>query len=277
MDLNANLMAPLPSPFTWFNDLNDAIIGPYGLSFRPNADGSYTVIFALSDSYTTDYTADVYTYTGFLGNNINLGDYKLNSDLPNPPLRGSYFPSTFVDLTDNSGTQGNPFLYYTPDGVVRSIWTDDEYDGDNDTHKISVYVLTSGTFPTGTWEKVVLPDSVNRTGHEAIQPTFVGNGLYFTEDANVVFAAFSGTHTVTGYATNTNWSPPIVILQKDTTVTSLKPDTTDIGKIMVIGEPTVATYDGKTELYFVYGYIRGIDPITGIADIDMQAGYVRKK
>lgn len=257
-----------------FNDLGDGIIGPYGLSFRKNGDGTYTVIFTLKDGITAVDGFDIYTITEDLGHDINLGDYELGA----PPTRGAYFPSTRVDLGDNSGTQGNSFLYHAADGTIRSIWTDDEYDGDGDTKKISVYVLMSGTFPSsGTWSKVVLPDSVNQTGKEAIQPTFTDGGLYFTEDINVVFAAYSGTHDVAGYGNKVNWTAPVTILQRDTTIAGIKAAAADIGKIMAIGEPTVAEVNGGTELYFVYGAIRELDPITKIADLDMQAGFVRKK
>ncbi len=259
-----------------FYDLDDGIISPYGLSFMKNSDGTHTIIFSLKDSFTTGESFDVYTLNKTLGRDINLGDY----DPGSPPTRGSYFPSTLVDFGDNSGTQGNPFLHYDTNGNILSIWTDDEYDGaaDPDYKKLSVYVLESGSFPsTGTWTKVLLPSNVNQGGKEAIQPTFTGNGLYFTEDTSVVYSAYSGTHSAADLGNNGNWTAPLVILQKDTTIPGLKVTEADIGKIIAIGEPTVATVSGKEVLYFVYGYIRGFDSITGIADIDMQAGFVEKK
>ena len=257
-----------------FNDLNDGVTGPFGLSFMDNGDGSYTTNFTLKDAFTTGGSFDIYTYTATFGINNNLGDYELN--LGSPPNRGAFYPSSLVDLGDNSGTQGNSFLYHTA-GTVQSIWTDDEYDGDGDTHKLTVYVLDSGTFPSSSdWAKVLLPSNVNQATKEAIQPTFLDTGLYFTQDTSVVFAAYSGTHTSTDFGNNLNWTPPAVILQKDTTIASLKVNNADIGKIVAIGEPTVAIVDNKENLYFVYAYIRGIDPITGFADLDFQAGFVSK-
>lgn len=260
-----------------FNDLNDGIVGPYGLSFKKNNDDSYTVIFTLSDSFTVDYGKDIYTMTTQLGQNVNLGDYELTSR-GNPPKRGTNYPSQLVDLNDNSGTQGNPFLYYSNDGNIKSIWIDDEYDNDEDSKKISVYVLNSGTFPDkGNWTKLVLPENVNQLNKEAIQPTFTSEGLYFTEDTNIVFSAYKGEDSLNDYQNNSNWSLPEMILQKDTSITSLYSKEEDIGKIIAIGEPTIAVVNGKKILYFVYGYIRGIDEITGIADIDMQAGFIEEK
>ncbi|MEO0335093.1 MAG: Ig-like domain-containing protein [Pseudomonadota bacterium] len=259
-----------------FEDLNDGIVSPFGLSFRKNSDGTYTAIFALKDVDTTDQGFDIYTHTFAFGSDVNLGDYRLDGTPGNAPLRDTFYPSTHVDLTDNSGTQGNPNLYYESDGVIKSIWVDDEFDGDSDTKMLSVHELTSGTFPGGTWTKTVLPSAVNVASTEAIQPTFVGDGLFFTQDTSIAYCSYSGSHSSSDFADNSNWSSPSIILQKDTTVTSLKPPVSDIGKIIAIGEPTIATVDGKTVLYFVYGYIRSIDSITGIADLDLQAGFVEK-
>lgn len=263
-----------------FDDLGDAIIGPFGLSFRKNNNGTHTIIFTLKDSFTTDGGFDVYTRTATLGSHINLGDYELSSP-SNPPNRGSYFPSTLVDLGENSGTQGNPYLYYAEDGTIKSIWTDDEYDGsgDSDYHKLSVYTLESGTFPSaGSWEKTTLPAPIDR-GSEAIQPTFVGDGLYFTEDTNIAYSTYSGSDTSTDYSNGSNWSTPIHILSKDTGIaaTCTSSCDADIGKIVAIGEPTIATIDSETYLYFVYAYIREYDQsATGWFDLDFQAGFIKK-
>jgi hypothetical protein len=67
----------------------------------------------------------------------------------------------------------------------------------------------------------------------------------------------------------------VTLLQKDTTIASLRVTTADLGKIVAIGEPTVAVVDGRRVLYFVYAWVRGIDPSTGLADLDFQAGFVR--
>ena len=261
-----------------FNDLEDGIIGPMGLTFRKKSDETWDILFSLKDSYTTSAGFDVYHMNSPLGANINLGDYALSSP-SNPPVRGSYFPSTLVDLGDNSGTQGNSFLRYdSTNGSIQSLWTDDEYDSDSDTHKLSVYTFDSGTFPSsGTWTKVVLPANVNVSGTEAIQPTFSDEGLYFTQNTNVVFSAYSGAHTSSGYGTNGNWSLPTTLLKKDTTASFPAPASSDLGKVIALGEPTVATVNGKKELYFVYAYVRSIDATTGYGDLNFQAGVIRER
>lgn len=116
-------------------------------------------------------------------------------------------------------------------------------------------------------------------GQEAIQPTFVGNGLYFTENTNIAYATYSGGTLAADYGNGSNWSTPIDILSKDTSAAArcTASCSSDIGKIVAIGEPTIAEYNGKTILYYVYAYIRGYDEaVTGWYDLDFQAGYLEK-
>ena len=260
-----------------FDDLNDGIIGPFGLSFlKQEAPKKYTTIFAFKDAYTTNGSFDVYWYDATFEEDNTFGVYQLNG-VGKPPLRTTNFASTLVDFGDNNGTQGNPFLY-APDGKVQSIWCDDEYDNDADRNKISVYFLNSGDFKSSSnWSKIVLPSTVNEDSKAARQPTFVNNQLFFAQDVNIALSKFNAQHTAKDLANPNNWSKPEIILQKDTSYNFYKATDEDIGKIIAIGEPTIATVDGKEVLYFVYGYIRSIDPITGLADLDMQAGYIKHR
>jgi hypothetical protein len=263
------------APFTVaFDDLNDGIINPFGLGFQPLGGDDYRTVFALKDSFTTDLGFDLYHCDISAGANTNLGTYVTTT--PNsPPARGAPFASSLVDLGDNSGTQGNNFLELDSGGAVRAIWTDDEYDNDPDTHKLSVHVINSGSFPgTNDYTSLVLPNVVNVPDTEAIQPCLEGDGLFFTQDTSVAFAAYAGDHDAAGYATPGNWTAPVVILQKDTGTGPL--DAADIGKVVAMGESTLAVIDGHRVLFFVYARVRGIDPITGIADLDFQIGQVQE-
>jgi hypothetical protein len=60
------------------------------------------------------------------------------------------------------------------------------------------------------------------------------------------------------------------------TISSIKAEVADIGKLIAIGKPSIATLAGEVRLSFVYAVIRGLDPITGIADLDFQAGFVTR-
>ncbi|MBE9560277.1 MAG: hypothetical protein IMF15_05775 [Proteobacteria bacterium] len=275
-----------------FDDLNDAIASPFGMSFRMNTDGSATVVFAHNDGDASgfydhdndnnaitadvDSSFDVYTIDITPGQNTNLGTYTIGQ----PPIRDpAFFPSEMIDLGKTGtegiyGTQGNPHLYVLNDGSVHSIWTDDEYDvGDNpgddsDAGFLSVYTLSAGTFPNGTWEKTVLPNTVINTGPMQRQPYFSGQGLFYTQDVDIRYSAYNGNDTATDYANDTNWGIPVTILEKDL-------GDTPLGKIIAIGEPTVT--DDNESLYFVYGYVRSVDPVTGISDINMQAGFIERR
>jgi hypothetical protein len=155
-------------------------------------------------------------------------------------------------------------------GQVRSVWTDDEYDADpgaashEDYKDLSVYVL-EGDFPQGPWTRVTLPEVIN-TEEEQIQPFFTGSGLFYTQETQLFFASYDGPDTAEGYGDAANWGAPRPILHKDTTW--------EQGRVIALGEPTAAVYDGSLWLYFVYGYVRGFDEATGLPDIDFNAGFV---
>ena len=248
-----------------FDDLNDAIINPFGLSFRLNGDGTATIVFAFDDPSIFGSIADVYTMDIILGENTSLGTYDV---VGFPPGRGVPFPSAQVNFGATNGTQGNPHIYHLADGTIQSIWTDDELDSDSDSSKISVYVL-NGAFPNGTWTKVILPTNVN-SATDQIQPFFTGQGLFYTKDFNIGYSGYSGLDTVADYNNNANWASPVFILERDS-------GNVPIGKIVTLGEPTIGTVGGTQYLYFVYGYVRDVDIASGVPDFDFQAGFVMKR
>ncbi len=280
-----------------FNDLNDGIVGPFGLSFMMNGDGTATTLFTFNDPTDPDKVDfdndgiddaesyfDVYKTRITLGQNNNLGDFVYSGTPETPPVRGTIFNSTLVDfgktgLDGIAGTQGNSHLY-APGGIVKSIWIDDEFDqiGVGDSRDISVHILTSGDLDNGTWAKVTLPSNINgaEPNHE-IQPFFDGNGLYFAltiknvRNHEIFYSAYSGTHDQAGYSNNANWATPVRIVEIDTAVTTP-------GRIISLGEPTIGVYNGETYLYFVYVLVRAIDTQgTLIADVNLQAGFMKKK
>ncbi len=277
-----------------FDDENDAIANPFGISLRRNGDGTASIVFALDDPNNLDMLMvdhddngtfdresrfDVYTTDITLGQHNLLGTYVAGS----PPPRVEPFPSTLVDFGKTGpdgiyGTQGNPHIYYSADGTIRSIWTDDEYDGtdsdpdnDSDAGDVSAYVLTDGTFPSGSWTKVVLPATVNGGGEQRM-PFFNGQGLYFSQDVDIYYSAYTGADTVADYADDSNWATPTMILEKDSGTDLLAP----LGKVHAVGEPNIATIDDVEHLFFVYVIARGVDAGSGLADLNIQAGYVRK-
>ncbi len=276
-----------------FEDENDAIINPSGLSFVSNANGTTTVAFAMDEPLSTkvidldadgiadvESLADIFTIDLTFGSNTSLGKFVPSGTVGTAPIRDSFFPSTVINfglkgINGNAGTQGNPHLYQET-GVIKSIWTDDERDTDGDRGDLSSYVLTAGNYLSGSWTKVVLPSAINKPlPSSEIQPFFTGRGLYYTHLSDsgdlpeIYYNAYSGNSNATDYSNNNKWSATEKILEVGAA--------DSIGKITAIGEPTIAIIDNKEVLYFVYGYIRGYDAVSGLADIDMQAGYIKKK
>ena len=187
--------------------------------------------------------ADIYTAELELGRDFNLGTYVAAGPPGATPVRSTPFNSTLVNfgktgLEGIAGTQGNPHLH-APGGVIRAIFTDDERDAlsDPDRNKISVHVLTSGTFPGGTWQKVILPSPVNLANpSEERQPFFTGTELFFTRGSDtqlpeVWVSSYSGTDTAADYANTASWGAPVRIMR----ITS--PSAT--GEMAAVGEPTV--------------------------------------
>ena len=280
--------------FLSFDDQNDAITNASGLSIMPHGDGTATILFSFDDPSDADMVDldcdgtddveslhDIFTTEITLGRNAILGTFSPSGVQGTPPVRSTPFPSQLVNfgktgINGIAGTQGNPHLYHI-NGEVQSIWTDDERDAPgagSDRGDLAVYGLTAGTFPDGTWVKVLLPEIINRPWPSSeIQPYFTGSGLYYTHSSDtempeVYYAPYSGSQTLGDYQNAGYWGNPVKILAADAADA--------LGKIIAIGEPTIADFHGSEYLYFVYAYIRAYDTVSGLPDIDMQAGYIKK-
>lgn len=282
-----------------FNDENDAIMSPFGLSFYMNGDGTAKTLFTFNDPTDPDMVDfdnngtddaeslfDVYHTTITLGQNNNLGGFNYSGTPETHPVRGTTFNSSLVNFGKKgiegiAGTQGNPHLH-APGGIVKSIWTDDEYDArgaGSDRGDLSVYILDSGDLNTGTWTKVILPTEINAVDpSDEIQPFFTGSGLYFTRSGvvnpEIYYVSYTGAHSQADFSNNANWGTPQKILSMD-------PSSSTLGRIVAVGEPTIANYKGDEYLYFVYVVFRNIDALpvdggTGVTDLNFQAGFIKK-
>lgn len=279
-----------------FDDEGDGISSPFGLSVLPNYGSSDNYLLALSfnapdDTESVDFDGngtadaesllDIYTLESPLGDPINLGDFNYSGTPGTPPQRDSSFGLTKVGFSDVgiegiAGTQGNPHLF-RESSTVSSIWTDDEYDAKgigSDHGELSVYVNLTGSYPSSSWQKVVLPAPVNLADpSQEIQPFFNGSELYFTRSDDTDLPAiwmsqYSGTHSQTDFSNTALWGEPLRVLKASSDQ--------QVGNIIAIGEPTIGTIDGEEIMFFVYGVVRGFDDVSGLADLDMQAGYVRR-
>ena len=239
-----------------FNDVR-GLQGPFGLSFQMTSATTANFLVAWNNPFNDiggDGKPDIYQGTLTLGQDKNLGDVVYSGE-----SYASIAPYiTPVTFASHAGVQGNPHLYYDTSGAVRSIWTDDE----QVSHNISVYVLTSGAFPTGTWNLVTLPSVINTSASES-QPFFTGQRLYFTRDNKIVYHQYLGSGG-NDYGLNSSWGPEHVLLVTGDTA---------IGTLFGFGEPTIGTYGGKTYLYFAMVKVRSQSP-SGLFDYNLAAGYV---
>jgi hypothetical protein len=249
-------------PFKLAFDDERALNGPFGLSFKMGSNGTGTYVVAWNNYFNDlgDDKPDIYT------GSINFGQ---NNSMGTVVYSGGFFSSitpnvTPVSFTSHLGVQGNPHMYYDTNGVVKSIWTDDE----QVSHDLSVYRITTGTFPSGTWTKDTLPSDINTAGDES-QPFFTGEKLIFRRDLNIVSHAYTSTNgaCASGFTHNDCWGPEVILLGANGHTTA--------GEIYTVGEPTVAVRGGKTYMYFVYIESRLNSALSGgMLDYNANAGFV---
>jgi len=233
--------------------------GPFGLSFKMNTDGTAQFVVAWNNymNQLGDDKPDIYAGTMTMGQNNSFGTVVYSGD-----SFASITPTiTPVSFSSHANTQGNPSLYYDTGGTVRSIWTDDEAV----THNLSVYRITAGTFPSGTWVLDTLPTVIN-TGADENQPFFTGEKLILRRDNQIVYHDYRPTNGAcsSGYTHADCWGVEVVLIGAN--------GHTGIGEIFTVGEPTVATRNGQKFLYFVYVEARALS--SGLIDWNLDAASV---
>ncbi len=265
-------------------------MGPFGLSFVHGEGNAAQVASAFNDPENVDQVdfdgngsddaesfIDVFTMDITLGENTILGTYVPSGVAGTPPVRGTPFPATLanfgkVGIEGIAGTQGNPSLY-AENGQVQAVFTDDEFDDGGDHGELAVHVLESGSFPGGTWSKSLLPPQVNTAAADEIQPYFTGDGLYFTRLGDgaipaIRYAAYSGANTASAYSNAANWTDAVDIMTASDFIE---------GGIAAVGEPTITVREGVETLYFVYAVVRGFDAVSGLPDLNLQAGSIARE
>ncbi|CAN5898505.1 hypothetical protein BH11MYX2_BH11MYX2_10730 [soil metagenome] len=252
-------------PFRVGFDDPKGINGPFGLSFVQPPSGPTKFVVAWNNSLDNlgDDGADIYAGELTLGADHSLGAVTYGTALGGDSFASITPTVTAVPFASNAGNQGNPHLTADANGTVTAIWTDDE----SASHDLSVYRLTAGAFPAGTWTKQTLPAVINTTGEES-QPFFTGDFLVLNRNLEIVAHAY--TPTAVGcnstYTAAACWGPEIVLLAANTH--------TNAGTIYGVGEPTVATIDGVRTLFFAYVEVRDPQPFPGLVDYDLGAASV---
>ena len=249
-------------PFTLAFDDPKNIQGPFGLSFKMNGDGTGIYIVAWNNYLNDpggDHKPDIYTGSLTFGQNTSMGTVTYSGDTytaitPNVSL---------VNFPSQAGVQGNPHLYYDTSGNIKSIWTDDEQVSND----LTVYRLTSGSMTTGAWVKDTLPSVINTSAAES-QPFFTGDKLIMRRGNNIAYHAYQPTNgsCASGFTDPTCWGAQTIMIGNNAN--------TAVGQIVTVGEPTIATYNGKKYLYFVYIEVRANAAVTGVADYNADAAFV---
>ena len=242
-----------------FDDQDHAIQGPFGLSFTASNSGQANVLFAWNDftNQLGDDKADIYSGAITLGQATSLGSATYDANDLVLTTTPSVSP---INFNTHVGTQGNPHVYYDSNNIVRSIWVDDEIVS----HDLTVYRLTSGSFPSGTWSAINLPSVVN-TGEEESQPFFTGNRLYIRRGIRIVYHRYQGSGGA-DYHLNASWGPEVIVIDANLNM--------KLGEIIAVGEPTIATVGNTEYLYFVYGWVRS-KGVGDLPDINLDAGFVK--
>jgi len=240
-----------------FEDEGRAVQSPYGLSFQMTSSTTANVTFAWNnvlDQLGND-GVDVYTGSVQMEQTNTLGNVSYSGDFPSTIVPNVVPPS----FTDHLGVQGNTHIDTNDDNEVIAIWVDDEVS----THDLTVYMLTAGTYPNGTWQKLNLPSKINTLEDES-QPFFDGDYLYLRRDNRIVAHEYLGLNRL-DYDLDSAWGDEEIIMESGFNALN--------GEIIAVGEPTLARVGGKIYLYFVYGITRaqGMD---NYVDINMDAGFV---
>jgi hypothetical protein len=277
----ANGLAAFPTVFYGFKRLSDgeftspfkvafnddkAINAPFGFSVANNKNG---MIFLMAwNNYFNDLgddKPDIY-YGGLIPDrNFNLGDVTYGSEFSGDMFKSIKPNVKPIPFPSHKGVQGNPHLYTGSKFIPISIWTDDE----EKEHDISLYILSSGQFPSGTWEEIELPDSINTSEHER-QPFFDGEYLYMMRGLGIVRHKFlpqrkEGCYSRPSFAEC--WGPEEIIL-------GIREIKTTPHSILAAGEPSIARRDGKKILYFTYAYVLEQQRFKGYVEADMNIGWV---
>jgi hypothetical protein len=242
------------------DDNREALLNPFGLYPRIDSPTTASILFAFNNPIDQlgDDGTDIYTAPITLGQDNDLMKFS-----PQGGMTQTSTTATVLNFLAHDGTQGNPHLYSNNDGTVNSVWVDNEYN-DNDALDLFYYELTAGTFPSGTWSTITqLPDNLDLSSSKESMPFFDGTTLYLRRDSSIVSATYSGG----AYSESSSWTNIQNIINADACFTG--------GCIFTVGEPTIATVDGKTYLFFVYALLRSYDG-GAHGDLNMQIGVIEK-
>ncbi len=246
-----------------FNDIKSPTAG-VGMHFKMIDQNRAQFVIAWNNYFNKlgDDKSDIYHGELTLGQDYVLGEVKYSGEMFSE-ITPNISPLNFSPQKGHT----NPFMFSGNDGNVKSIWVDDE----EDSRKISVYRLSSGTFPNGTWVETLLPSKINTGGPGTSDPSgvsmpfFTGQRLYLMRGAKIVYHEYLGSND-NDFGLNSSWGDEQLVISGS--------GNSRIGSIYAFGEPTIAQRDGKKYLYFTFVRVRSAGSVTGRYDSNFDAGFV---
>ena len=239
-------------PFVFMFTNNDGCFAPWGPSIKSNADGTYRMFMAFNDprdSGTASDFAHLYDY------NLTPGSTQV---LGNTSYSGGVLIDNFVlnkaSVAGTDGHRGNPHVYYSGSTPSLLFYDDETQASANQYIHVASWNGTS-------WNAPVVLDfpPFNTTDYGDTQPYFDGSQLILRNGTRLLSYAYNGG----GVSWAASWGAPVTLLESDASALP--------GKVIVVGEPTIATIDGVEVLFFIYG-IQQAD-----GSVNLRAGQVRKE
>ncbi|MFO0592508.1 MAG: hypothetical protein U0441_33500 [Polyangiaceae bacterium] len=209
----------------------DGCLGPYGLSFAgPITGTTATALFANDDPLTSgagDTSTDLYWTPLTLGQKNILATYTFDGQ--KSVVSGDV--TVRLPLPDLAGTQGNVNL------AGGRLWWDDE--SLPEAERQLSFADVTGTLPQAMIGPTKIA-SASRTGAGDIQPALDGDTLYWMGDGHILTADLASGADPSLPA---SWTPAKAIVG---------PGMSPSGRVLAVGEPTIAHVGAETWLYFVY-------------------------
>lgn len=232
-------------PFVVYYDGMDGCLSAFGLQ-PVGASGDF--VYALDAPDTPDDGPDLFFAHLTLGADVTLGRIAVEAGV--------------ITLQDHlgasvgnpgEGAEGNPFGWVGADGM-RSVLYDDETD------RQDLFLTQSPAWEGSSWSPATrLPEPVSVEGEQESQPFLDGDTLYFRRGLRILAAPWSGGPMDDA----ASWGEPAVVLGEDLTAGP--------GEVLGAGEPTIGSFGGVRELYFVF--------VTQAADgtLDLDVGVVAER
>lgn len=221
-----------PSPVYW--DGVDGCVTPYGPALLTLGDNEVLLLYAFdspSDGGDDDTHGDLFA--------VRLDPRQRHALGKTESKQGKLAETAQLGTRIGPLSKlhaANPEGWTRPHGGVVVFYDDENVRGD------LFYAESDGDWLTGQWgEEQRIPAPVSTPNAEESQPFFDGKDLYFRRKTTVYRSRYQGGPMNVSAA----WAEPVVVLDGDRRAR-------DESEIIGTGEPTLATVEGRRELYFIY-------------------------